>query len=234
MLVQVEDQIIFEDNHILLVNKLPGQLVQPDAGSLQALETDLKEYIRKKYNKPAGVYLGVVHRIDRPVSGVVVFAKTSKSLVRLNQMVKDRQIKKIYHAVVKVRPSETEGVLEQFIIRNAKQNKSYICTEENIHAQSASLQYKVIDSSENFFLIEINLITGRHHQIRAQMASIGCPIRGDLKYGFSRSNTDGSISLHARSIEFVHPVNREIMKFNAPYPNDKVWGFFKNTNKSDR
>lgn len=234
MLVQVEDQIIFEDNHILLVNKLPGQLVQPDAGSLQALENDLKEYIRKKYNKPAGVYLGVVHRIDRPVSGVVVFAKTSKSLARLNQMVKDRQIKKIYHAVVKVCPSETEGILEQFIIRNAKQNKSYICKEESIHAQSALLQYKVIDSSEKFFLIEINLITGRHHQIRAQMASIGCPIRGDLKYGFSRSNPDGSISLHARSIEFVHPVSREIMKFTAPYPNDKVWGFFENTNKSNR
>lgn len=198
-------------------------LVQPDTTGDVALEDLAKQYIKVKYNKPGAVFLNAVHRIDRPVSGVVVFARTSKALARLNEQFRSKEIKKTYWAIVKNRPEIEAATLENYIRRDAKKNKSFVCQKDSKDAKLARLSYKLIASSENYNLLEIDLHTGRHHQIRCQLAHIGCPIKGDLKYGAERSNKDGGISLHARSVEFIHPVSKEPIKITAPVPEDNLW-----------
>lgn len=216
-------KVIYEDNHIIIVNKNSSEIVQGDKTGDKPLSETVKEYLKEKYNKPGNVFCGVTHRLDRPVSGIVVFAKTSKALSRLNTMFKDKDVKKTYWAIVCNRPPQTEGTLHNFLVRNEKQNKSYAYDREVPNSKEAILDYKLIASSDRYFLLEINLHTGRHHQIRCQLAKIGCPIKGDLKYGAPRSNPDGSISLHARQIEFVHPVSKTPVSVTAPVPEDKLW-----------
>lgn len=216
-------QVLYEDNHILVANKPNNMLVQPDTTGDVALEDLAKQYIKVKYNKPGAVFLNAVHRIDRPVSGVVVFARTSKALARLNEQFRSKEIKKTYWAIVKNRPEIEAATLENYIRRDAKKNKSFVCQKDSKDAKRARLSYKLIASSENYNLLEIDLHTGRHHQIRCQLAHIGCPIKGDLKYGAERSNKDGGISLHARSVEFIHPVTKEPIKITAPVPEDNLW-----------
>ena len=216
-------QVLYEDNHILVANKPNNMLVQPDTTGDVALEDLAKQYIKVKYNKPGAVFLNAVHRIDRPVSGVVVFARTSKALARLNEQFRSKEIKKTYWAIVKNRPQIEAATLENFIRRDAKKNKSFVCQKEAKDAKLARLSYKLIASSENYHLLEIDLHTGRHHQIRCQLAHMGCPIKGDLKYGAERSNKDGGISLHARSVEFIHPVTKEHINITAPVPEDNLW-----------
>lgn len=219
--------VLFEDNHLLVVNKRVGELVQPDPSGEPALEQAAAEYLRVKYNKPGKAFLGVVHRLDRPVSGAVLFAKTSKALVRLNKQLHDKQFSKIYWAIVEHRPDQDAGELNGYITRNAKVNKSFV-SEKPTSAESkqAILRYKLIGSSDRYFLLEVELLTGRHHQIRAQLAHIGCPIKGDLKYGAKRSNDDGGISLHARKLTFMHPVSGEQVSVTAPVPASKLWQIF--------
>jgi len=220
-------EILFEDNHIIAVNKTVHDLVQKDSTRDEALDDKIKQYIKEKYNKPGSVFLGVTHRIDRPVSGVVLFARTTKSLTRMNEMFRDGLVKKTYWAIVKNKPEKEEDRLVHFIVRNPKQNKSFCHPDEVKDSKRAELSYKMIAASDNFFLLEIDLLTGRHHQIRAQLAEIGCPVKGDLKYGFPRSNKDGGISLHARKVEFVHPVSKEEIIITASTPTeDPVWAFF--------
>ncbi len=219
-------QLLYEDNHLIILNKKPGQLVQPDPAGDEALETELKSYLKHKYHKPGEAFVGVVHRLDRPVSGVVVFAKTSKALVRLNEMLKAHTMNKTYWAIVKQRPPQDEALLSQYIVRDSRQNKSFVHDSPVKDSLAAELSYKVIASSENYFLLEVNLITGRHHQIRAQLSAMGCPIKGDLKYGYPRSNKDGSICLHARKAEFIHPVSKEKISITAPVPDSDIWKFF--------
>jgi len=221
-------EIIYEDNHLIAVNKRSSDLAQGDGSGDESLDTQVKKYIAKKYNKPGEVFLGIVHRLDRPVGGVLLYARTSKALERLNEMFRSRDVRKIYLAVVKDRPPEDEGTLEHFIKKNEKQNKSYTYNTEVKGSKKASLSYKTISRSDRFYLLEIELHTGRHHQIRAQLSAAGCPIKGDLKYGFPRSNEDGSISLLARSLEFTHPVKKERIKITAPLPESDIWPFFKN------
>lgn len=216
-------QVLYEDNHILVANKPNNMLVQPDTTGDVALEDLAKQYIKVKYNKPGAVFLNAVHRIDRPVSGVVVFARTSKALARLNEQFRSKEIKKTYWALVKNRPEIESGTLENYIRRDAKKNKSFVCQKEAKDAKLARLSYTLIASSEKYHLLEIDLHTGRHHQIRCQLAHMGCPIKGDLKYGAERSNKDGGISLHARSVEFTHPVTKEPIKITAPVPEDNLW-----------
>lgn len=216
-------QVLYEDNHILVANKPNNMLVQPDTTGDVALEDLAKQYIKVKYNKTGAVFLNAVHRIDRPVSGVVVFARTSKALARLNEQFRSKEIKKTYWAIVKNRPEIEAATLENYIRRDAKKNKSFVCQKDSKDAKLARLSYKLIASSENYNLLEIDLHTGRHHQIRCQLAHIGCPIKGDLKYGAERSNKDGGISLHARSVEFIHPVSKEPIKITAPVPEDNLW-----------
>jgi 23S rRNA pseudouridine1911/1915/1917 synthase len=223
---QVSQQVLFEDNHIIVVNKLPSQIIQGDKTGDIPLSDLLKDYIKAKYSKPGEVFLGVVHRLDRPVSGVTIFARTSKALSRLNEMLKDHQIKKTYWAVVKNQPPEVEGRLINFLSRDESRNKSFVVSENTKNAQRAELTYKLLNKSHSYFLLEVDLLTGRHHQIRSQLSAIGCPIKGDLKYGFSRSNPDGSIHLHARKISFLHPVKKEIISIIADPPPDPVWNFF--------
>ncbi|MCO5264564.1 MAG: RNA pseudouridine synthase [Lentimicrobium sp.] len=219
-------EILFEDNHILIVNKRPGDIVQGDkTGDIPLTET-LKAYIKNKYNKPGEVFLGLVHRLDRPVSGAVIFARTSKALTRLTQMVKEREISKTYWAIVDKRPEREEGILIHFLKKNEQQNKSYKVKEGTSGAKRAELHYKLIGSGKTYFLLEVNLITGRHHQIRAQLSAIGCHIKGDLKYGAARSNEDGSISLHARRLEFIHPVTKQSTIITAPVPDKPEWLYF--------
>lgn len=221
------NDIIFEDNHLIVVNKHSGDLVQPDPNGSSALENEIKDFIKVRDNKPGAVYLGVVHRIDRPVSGAVVFAKTSKALVRLNEMVKNREFKKTYWAIVEAKPRENQAELRHFISRNSKTNTSKANDKEVKDSKLAILRYELKKSSDNYHLLEIELLTGRHHQIRAQLSTIGCSIKGDLKYGAKRSNKGGGISLHSRSIEFIHPVKKEKISITAPTPkNDKLWEFF--------
>ena len=203
-----DQRILLEDNHLLIVNKLPSEIVQGDKTGDEPLSETLKQFLKVKYNKPGNVFVGVVHRLDRPVSGAVVFAKTSKALTRLNNMVKERTIKKTYWAVVKEPPPDESGTLKHFLVRNPKKNKSFAYKKPVENSKEALLSYKMIAASKDYYLLEIDLHTGRHHQIRAQLSAIGCPIKGDLKYGFARSNPDGSISLHARRLEFIHPVNK--------------------------
>ena len=210
--------ILYEDNHIIAVNKHSGDLVQSDTEGTPGLEDEIKEFIRVRDQKPGEVFLGVVHRIDRPVSGVVIFAKTSKALVRLNEMVRQRDIDKRYWAVCEEAPEELEGTLVHFITRDGKTNKAVAYNSQKGDAKRAELQYKMLGGSKNYKLLEIKLITGRHHQIRCQLAKMGCPIKGDLKYGFARSNPDGSICLHARRISFIHPVSKEQITVEAPLP----------------
>lgn len=219
-------QVLLEDNHLLIVNKLPSQIVQGDKTGDQPLVDLLKEYIKVKYAKPGDVFLGVVHRLDRPVSGAVIFARTSKALTRLNNMLKNREIKKTYWAVVKNKPTESEGHLVHYLSRNEARNKTFVLKSGSDQGQKAELIYKTLAQSQQYYLLEVNLLTGRHHQIRAQLSAIGCPIKGDLKYGAARSNADGSIHLHARSIEFMHPVSREKVICIAQPPKDPVWDFF--------
>ena len=216
-------QVLYEDNHIIIVNKSSGEIVQGDKTGDTPLVETVRAYIKEKYNKPGNVFCGLTHRLDRPVSGVVIFAKTSKALERINNMLKNHEIKKTYWAIVKNPPKQSEGTLVHYLVRNEKQNKSYAYPTEKPNSKRAELNYKVIGKSDNYTLLEVNLITGRHHQIRCQLAAMGCPIKGDLKYGFARSNPDGSISLHARSVEFTHPVSKERIHVEAPTPQDALW-----------
>ncbi len=215
---------LYEDNHIIIVSKRSGEIVQGDKTGDEPLSETVKQYIKEKYHKPGNVFLGVVHRLDRPVWGLVVFAKTSKALTRLNKMFKEGQVHKTYWAITKNAPPAEEGVLTDWLVRNERQNKSYAHPLEVPNAKKAVLKYRVIAHSDRYHLIEVNLLTGRHHQIRCQLANMGCAIKGDLKYGAPRSNPDGSISLLARRITFVHPVSKENIVVEAPLPpNDKLW-----------
>ena len=216
-------QVLFEDNHLIVINKRPGDIVQGDKTGDEPLSDTVKSYLKKKYNKPGNVYLGVVHRLDRPTSGIVVFAKTSKALPRLNKMFAEKNAKKTYWAVVKNRPNEPEKRLVHWMKRNTKQNKSYANNKEVNESKQAILSYKLIKKLDNYYLLEIDLETGRHHQIRSQLTAIGCPIKGDLKYGFNRSNENGSIHLHARKLKLMHPVKKELLEIIAPLPNDPIW-----------
>ena len=212
--------VVYEDNHIIVVNKTSSEIVQGDKTGDTPLSETVKEYIKEKYAKPGNVFLGVTHRLDRPVSGLVVFAKTSKALSRLNDMFRLGEVKKTYWAIVKERPKELEGELTHWMVRNEKQNKSYVCRPGAARkdAKLAKLNYRQIGKTDRYWLVEVELLTGRHHQIRCQLSNLGCPIKGDLKYGAPRSNPDGGISLHARSITFVHPVKKEEMTVKAPVP----------------
>ena len=217
-------EVLYEDNHIIIVNKAASEIVQGDKSGDMPLSEMVKAYIKEKYNKPGAVFLGVVHRLDRPVSGVVVFARTSKALERLNAMFREgRRIKKTYWAIVRQRPAEPEAELVHYLVRNEKQNKSYAYASERSDAKRSVLSYRLLGSMENYHLLEVSLQTGRHHQIRCQLAKIGSPIKGDLKYGAERSNPDGSISLHARRIQFEHPVSKMQIDVVAPVPDDSVW-----------
>ena len=216
--------VLYEDNHIIAVNKSSSEIVQGDKTGDQPLSETIKLYLKEKYNKPGEVFVGVTHRLDRPVSGVVLFAKTSKALTRLNEMFKTQQIKKTYWAIVKEKPALPEARLEHFLVRNEKQNKSVAHLKMVPDAKQAALTYRLIAQSDTYYLLEVNLETGRHHQIRCQLAKMGCPIKGDLKYGFARSNPNGGISLHARHISFIHPVSKLPIDITAPVPDDdKLW-----------
>lgn len=216
-------KVVYEDNHIIIVNKCSGEIVQGDKTGDKPLSETVKEYIKQKYNKPGNVFLGVVHRLDRPVSGLVVFAKTSKALSRLNDMFRTGDVHKTYWAVVKRRDIAMEGTLTDWLTRNERQNKSYAHEREVPGAKKAVLKYKVRAVADNYMLIEVTLLTGRHHQIRCQLSHMGCPIKGDLKYGAPRSNPDGSISLLSRRVEFVHPVSKETIVAYADVPDDRLW-----------
>ena len=219
-------KLVYEDNHLIIVFKESGEIVQGDKTGDEPLSEAVKRYIKEKYQKPGNVSIGVVHRLDRPVSGLVVFAKTSKALSRLNMMFRNGDVHKTYWAIVKDAPMHEEGTLENWIVRNEQQNKSYAYDHEVPNSKKAVLKYHVINRSEHYCLLEVNLLTGRHHQIRCQLAHIGCPIKGDLKYGFPRSNPDGGISLLSRRVEFVHPVSKETISAVSPLPADALWKAF--------
>ena len=225
-------EVLYEDNHIIAVNKACNEIVQGDKTGDTPLSEIVKAYIKEKYNKPGEVFLGVTHRLDRPTSGVVLFARTSKALTRLNAMFQEKSrvesreskaIKKTYWAIVQGCPKQPEARLENWLVRNEQQNKSYIAKPNAKDAKKAILDYRILVRGENYTLLEVNLETGRHHQIRCQLAAIGCPVKGDLKYGAKRSNPDGGICLHARKIEFIHPVSKEHICITAPVPNDSLW-----------
>lgn len=218
--------VLYEDNHIIIVNKTTSEIVQGDKTGDKPLSEIIKEWLKEKYNKPGNVFCGVTHRLDRPVSGIVVFAKTSKVLPRLNKMFQEKDIKKTYWAITKNTPEKTIGTLTDYLVRNEKQNKSYAYDIEKPNSKKAVLHYKLIAKSDKYNLLEIDLETGRHHQIRCQLAKMGCVIKGDLKYGADRSNPDGGINLHARSISFIHPVSKELIEVTAPVPDDNLWKAF--------
>ena len=218
--------VVYEDNHIVVVNKTSSEIVQGDKTGDTPLSEMVKQYLKEKYNKPGNVFIGVTHRLDRPVSGLVVFAKTSKALASPNEMFRNGEVKKTYWAIVKECPKETEGELVHYLVRNEKQNKSYAYDKEVKNSKKAVLHYKLIGHSQNYYLLEVDLKTGRHHQIRCQLAKMGCPIKGDLKYGSPRSNPDGSICLHARTVQFVHPVSKEMIRLTAPVPEGNLWNGF--------
>lgn len=218
--------VVYEDNHIIVVNKTSSEIVQGDKAGDTPLSETVKSYLKEKYNKPGNVFIGVTHRLDRPVSGLVVFAKTGKALARLNEMFRNGDVKKTYWAIVKECPKETEGELVHYLVRNEKQNKSYAYDKEVKNSKKAILHYKLIGHSQNYYLLEVDLKTGRHHQIRCQLAKMGCPIKGDLKYGAQRSNPDGSICLHARMVKFMHPVSKELIELTAPVPAGNLWNGF--------
>lgn len=216
-------QVLHEDNHIIVVNKRVGDIVQGDKTGDKPLSEVVKEYIKAKYNKPGEVFLGVVHRLDRPTTGIVVFARTTKALQRLNELFKNRETQKTYWAIVKNKPEFSQGKLIHFMKRNEKNNTSKAHIKEVPDSKIASLDYTIFKELNNYFALEINLHTGRHHQIRAQLAAINCPIKGDLKYGFDRSNPDGGIHLHARKLVFTHPVSKDLLTLVAPVPTEVLW-----------
>jgi 23S rRNA pseudouridine1911/1915/1917 synthase len=219
-------RLIYEDNHILAVNKQAGEIVQGDKTGDTPLSDLLKDFIKQRDHKPGNVFLGVPHRLDRPVSGVTLFAKTGKALERLNELFRNGEVQKIYWAIVKNRPAKDSGTLTHYLVRNEQQNKSYAFDTSRPDAKEARLQYTRLAGSDNYHLLEVQLFTGRHHQIRCQLAAIGCPVKGDLKYGAPRSNPDGSISLHARSAAFVHPVKKTPVAIVAPVPEEALWQWF--------
>ena len=221
-------EVIYEDNHIIIVSKDAGEIVQGDKTGDKPLSDTVKAYIKEKYDKPGNVFIGVPHRLDRPVSGIVVLAKTSKALTRLSEMFRDGEVQKTYWAIVKHMPPKQEDELVHYLVRNEKQNKSYAYDKEVPGSKKAILHYKLIGKSDNYFLLEVDLKTGRHHQIRCQLAKIGCPIKGDLKYGAERSNSDGSICLHARKVSFLHPVKKVMIEVEAFVPQTTLWTSFKN------
>lgn len=216
-------QVLHEDNHIIVVNKRAGDIVQGDKTGDKPLSDVVKEYIKEKHNKPGNVFLGTVHRLDRPTSGIVIYARTSKALERLNKMLRDKTIKKTYWAVVQQQPKKTADTLTNYLKKNPKNNKSAAHNKEVNGSKKATLHYKTLQKLDNYSLLEVDLETGRHHQIRVQLSNIGAIIKGDLKYGAKRSNKDGSIHLHARKIEFTHPVSKELIKITAPTPSDPIW-----------
>lgn len=218
-------EVLYEDNHIIIINKRAGEIVQGDKTGDTPLTEKVKEWIKKKYDKPGNVYLGLPHRLDRPTSGIVVLAKTSKALSRLNELFRNDEVKKTYWAIVQNQPRQEVGTLKHYLWKNEKQNKSYAYADnkQKKDAKLAILNYKMIAKSDNYCLLEVDLETGRHHQIRCQLSTIGSPIKGDLKYGAKRSNPDGSISLHARRISFIHPVSKEQIDVEAPVPDDNLW-----------
>ncbi len=218
--------ILYEDNHLIIVNKATSEIVQGDKTGDKPMSEMVKDYLREKYNKPGNIFCGVTHRLDRPTSGVVIFAKTSKVLPRLNKMFKDNEFEKVYWAVVQKRPAIDKDTLTHYLIKNEKTNRSTAYDTERPDTKKGILQYELIAQSDNYFLLKVNLETGRHHQIRVQLSKIGCPVKGDLKYGAKRSNRDGSISLHARSISFIHPVSLKMIEVVAPVPNDPLWHAF--------
>lgn len=225
--------VLYEDNHIIIVSKNCNEIVQGDKTGDRPLSETVKDYIKEKYHKPGDVFLGVVHRLDRPVSGLVVFARTSKALTRLNEMFRKGEVQKTYWAITQEQPPQPAGTLKHWIVRNEKQNKSYAYDTERPGAKLAELDYRLIGQAERYNLIEVNLKTGRHHQIRCQLAHIGCHIKGDLKYGARRSNPDGGISLLARRVSFVHPVSKKTITIDAPLPDDNLWQAFAGIVKKD-
>ena len=222
-------QVLYEDNHLIAVNKTGSDLVQGDETGDEPLSERVKAYIKEKYKKPGEVFLGVVHRLDRPVTGVVLFARTSKALSRMNKLFQEKDVRKIYWAIVPELPPQDEGRLKHFMLKDSNKNKSYALPKQRPGSKEGILDYRLISSTSNYHLLEVDLKTGRHHQIRSQLAKIGCPIKGDLKYGAPRSNPGGGVSLHARRMEFVHPVKQEKVKIEAPVPpNDNLWQAFEN------
>ena len=221
-------EVLYEDNHIIIVNKRSSDLVQGDSTGDEPLDSIVRDYIKKKYNKPGEVFLGVVHRLDRPVSGCVVYARTSKALSRLSKLFRSREVRKTYWAVVTSRPPAEEGTLRNYLKKNEKQNKSYVYDTEVKGSKPAELSYRLLARSERYYLLEVDLHTGRHHQIRAQLAAAGCPVKGDLKYGARRSNEGGGISLHSRRISFIHPVKKTEISVVAPLPDERIWKLFGN------
>ena len=217
--------VVYEDNHLLCVSKRPGEIVQGDKTGDEPMSEALKAWLKEKYNKPGNVYLGVIHRLDRPVGGLVLFAKTSKALSRMNELFRTGDVSKRYWAVVTARPPKLSDTLEQYLVRNESQNKSYVARQgaATPGAKLARLSYRLLASGEHYHLLEIELHTGRHHQIRCQLAALGCPIKGDLKYGAPRSNPGGSISLLSRQISFTHPVSKEALTLTAPVPDERLW-----------
>lgn len=220
--------VLYEDNHLIAVLKKPSDLVQGDKTGDTALDNEVKKYLAEKYSKPGEVFLGVVHRLDRPVSGVVLFARTSKALSRMNELFRKQEVKKTYLAIVKERPPADKETLVHYLKKNEKQNKTYVYDKEVRGSLKSELTYRIAGRSDRYFLLEIDLHSGRHHQIRAQLSGIGCPIKGDLKYGAKRSNEDGSICLHARRLEFTHPVSKSMISITAPLPDRDVWKIFEN------
>ena len=219
-------EVLYEDNHVIVVNKKPSDIIQGDKTGDITLPDLIKEYLKEKYDKPGNVFCGVVHRLDRPTSGVVVFAKTSKALSRLNEQFREKETNKIYWAVVENKPQKNTSRLENFLRKNEKQNKSYVVKDDTKDAKKAILNYKLLCSSDKYHLLEVTLETGRHHQIRTQLANIGCIIKGDLKYGAKRSNPDNSIHLHARQLTFTHPTTKELITVVAAVTNDSLWQWF--------
>ena len=217
--------VVYEDNHLLCVSKRPGEIVQGDKTGDEPMSEALKAWLKEKYHKPGNVYLGVIHRLDRPVGGLVLFAKTSKALSRMNELFRTGDVSKRYWAVVTARPPKHSDTLEQYLVRNESQNKSYVARQGAAMpgAKLARLSYRLLASGEHYHLLEIELHTGRHHQIRCQLAALGCPIKGDLKYGAPRSNPGGSISLLSRQISFTHPVSKEALTLTAPVPDERLW-----------
>ncbi|MCC7231625.1 MAG: RNA pseudouridine synthase [Bacteroidia bacterium] len=220
-------QVLYEDNHIIVVNKRPGEIVQSDKTGDKPLVEIVKEYIGKKYNKPGNVFMGVVHRIDRPVSGIVIFSRTSKSLSRMNEIFREKKVNKGYWAIVRNRPSEAKGTLIHYLKRDPEKNKVKAFPSEEPGSQRSWLDYEVIGQSDNYYLLDVHPHTGRHHQIRAQLAAMGCPIKGDVKYGAERTNEGGLIHLHARTIRFLHPVKKENIEIQAEPPDETLWNYFK-------
>ena len=222
----IADRILYEDNHLIIVNKLPGELVQGDETGDRTLADDVKEYLKIRYNKPGNVFLGIPHRLDRPTSGIVVYCRTDKALSRMTALFRTSDVKKTYWAIVDRKPERSEGELVHYITRNAAQNKSIASSKETKGSKIAKLSYRTLASSDNYHLLEIDLHTGRHHQIRAQLAAIGVHIKGDLKYGAQRSNPDGGICLHARRISFTHPIRKEKITITADPPHSSLWDYF--------